>query len=762
MPDPEALRGFAGILQDASSSLPELLRGELLQRGVVAALEELAAGESPAEAPGLDPTGLLRQAAATHPNQRVRAQAFQALTRLAQEARQPAVDALYHLAVEDDLLAARQILRTQPWQPSRPTLRALFDWFTHLESQSAFPQSQLDSITQAYFEEASPALQRRLLLTAPQLSMENWAGITSALAKARAPGSATRALPFLVEAYPSFTPKERQLMLAWLEALAAQGSQPARETICLLFIYHEDSTARHAALAHGCAPEDPGQRALFFFLAEVWEAYDRLDFDHHLIINAYESAGRALRRRLLEHSRYTGRMGWLRGFGTPGEVRWIGDLTDADWELLVRRFSQGEKFADLWRLSQTAPPVWSAAILDLLERRGWTPGSETDPGEFAHLVALARESLANPLLVHPRKSLPAPVDTLSCLAIHPEGRLLAGGTGDQRIFLWDLPRGDLRIPPLIGPVQMIRSLAFEPAGELLAAAAGDNRIRIFRLVGGQVVKTLEGHRAMIRSLALHPDGRLLYSAGFDGSIRFWRFPYGPELKTIEPRSGEIFSMAISADGQYLISGGAGGALRVWALPEGAAARELSGHPDTVTHLAASPTGNLAASAGRDGAIRVWNFTSGSLVRTIENPPGALTSLALHPNEQALVGGHSDGSITLWSLSTGRAIDRLGGHSRPISGLALPPAGDALYSSDSGGKLLAWDLQTFLTIRLPGETARPGAAAALQERLKQPEMPPAERTWLAFAAALARSRQRYDIELGEIQSISAGEFDIELT
>ena len=762
MATPEALDLFAKLLLDASErEIPGPIYRELVQRGIIAALEDLADGTAaspgpdsvPAETPSA--ADLLYQAAGSHPNAVIRQQAFRVLTRLAQEGHQVAIDSIYRLAVEADLLAARQVLLTHAWQPSRPSLSALFDWFTDLAALGQYPQDRLEWITRAYLEESSPGLRRRLLATAPQIGMGNWARIASALEQ-------SENLPGLVDAYPSFTTEERQLILACLEDLAQEGSQPARETISRLFIYHDNSTARQLALSNGYLPEDPEQRALFFFLAEDWKAYDTLDFNQSLIANAYDRANRSLRRRLLEHSRRTGRIDWLRGHGSPGKIRWISDLTDADWDLSIRRLNQDQNFADLWRLCQVAPPVWSAVILDALRQQNWTPETEADQSEFQTLVRLAHESLAHPLLAKPKKALHAPVDSLSCLAIHPKGQVLAAGSSDQRIFLWDLPQGDLRVPPLIGPTPAARALAIDPFSDLLACASSDHRIRIFRLKGGQMLKTLEGHRAMIRSLALSPDGRVLYSASFDGSIRFWRFPYGPELKILNPGPAEIFSMALSADGNHLLSGGTDGLVRVWSLPEGTPTRELAGHVNTITHLATGSTDDLVASAGRDGTIRLWNFTSGSLLRAIENPHGALSALALHPNDQVLIGGHSDGKITLWSLSTGKMIDQLAGHSRQITGLVLSLSGDALYSCDAGGQLQVWDLRTFLAVRLPAGTARPGTAAELQARLKQPNLPSAEKVWLSFAAALARWRQRFDIELSDASVIPVGEFDIEIS
>jgi WD40 repeat protein len=771
---PEELRALADLLRNnfTTSALPPERQQELLLKGIIASLEELVMSNEVMgdEAYGASsPITLLYQTAARHPIQGVRGQAFQVLIRLAKEGNTPAIDALYRLAIEESLLSARQRILTLGWQPGRITLRALFDWFTLLGTGKAYPEEQIPLLTQGYFEEASPDLQRRLLVTAPQIGMENWARIIAAVQD-----GAEQPLLELVERYPSFRPAERAIALEQLDRLAKMDADTsnasaavARNVLSLLYIRHEDPGARQLILSRGYLPDDPEQRALFFFLAEAWQPYETLDFDHHLLVSAYEAAGRSLRRRLLEHSRHTGQLDWLRGMGSGGadsavEVRWLEDLTDADWDLAIRRLSENEKDVDLWRLAQFAPPMWSAAILDRLAKRGWQPGPEEERRGFTRLVELARESLASPLAIHPLKTLYVPpISEVTCLAMHPSGRTLAAGRNDQYILQWDLSTGDLLPTQLIGPAPVTRALAYSPDGEMLASASGDNRIRVFRLKNAQILKTFEGHQAMIRALAIHPDGRAMYSAGFDGSIRFWRFPHGAELKTLRPGPDEIFSLAMSANGSHLISGGADCLLHVWTLPEGVAAREMIGHTDTITHLAASPSSELVASSGREGFIRLWNFTSGGQIRVIENTAGPLTALCMHPNDQVLIGGHSKGAITLWSLSTGRVIDQLNGHRLPITGLVLSTDGSALYSADSGGRLYAWDLRAFLIIRLPGEVARPGASASLKDRLKEPHLSTSEKKWLNFSAELAHWRQRFDIELGEIQMIQVGEFDIEL-
>ena len=771
----EELTLFAGLLRGgfAAQEMEPERQSELLLRGIVAVLEEWI--DDGAELAGVS-AELLREAARPHAGtlpDAVRSQAYHTLVRLSIEGRAPALDALFRLAVEDDLPAARQVIAARNLQPGCPLLRPLFDWFTAVETSKPFPESALPQLSEAYFQEATPALRRRLLNTAPAVGMQNWARIISAVETGD-----PRTVEDLVDRYPSYTDAERALALDLLDERAPSGEGWARETLFALYLHREEERARQRIDAVGYLPDDPEDRALYLFLSGEFERYAALDFDHRLLAAAYENAARPLRRRLLEHSRHTGQTEWLResdaaaasALAGAAPTRWLSDLTDADWQMAVTRLSETKNHVALWQLAQVAPPVWSAPMLTQLAERGWQPDSTAEREAFALLSRLARESTGSPLALRPRSAF-HPTGEVTCLAIHPGGLRIAAGSTDNRIFLWEIPDGIARTP-ISAPAPTTRALAFDPSGEHLAAASGDHRIRVFRLAGGQMLKTLEGHRAMIRALAIAPDSRTLYSAGFDGTARAWRFPTGPMLRQIQHSSsgigdgGEIFTMALGIGGAnasvHLLTGGGDGMVRSWALPDGTAARKLEGHKGTVTHLAASPASELVASAERDGTLKLWNHTSGGLLRSFANTGAPLTALCMHPNDQILIGGHADGAITLWSLSTGQPLERMTGHGYPVSGLALGPGGDRLYSAPAGeGPVYAWDLSTILAIRLPFDPQKPGMAAAVQEQAKVSGGSAAERRWMAFAAELARWRQRFDIELADFEPIRLGEFDIEL-
>jgi WD40 repeat protein len=65
------------------------------------------------------------------------------------------------------------------------------------------------------------------------------------------------------------------------------------------------------------------------------------------------------------------------------------------------------------------------------------------------------------------------------------------------------------------------SVAFSPDGRLLASGSRDKTIKLWEVASGSLVRTLTGHTDSVFSVAFSPDGRLLASGSDDNTIRLW-------------------------------------------------------------------------------------------------------------------------------------------------------------------------------------------------------------------------------------------------
>jgi WD40 repeat protein len=284
--------------------------------------------------------------------------------------------------------------------------------------------------------------------------------------------------------------------------------------------------------------------------------------------------------------------------------------------------------------------------------------------------------------------------SIRSLAISPDGQLLASGSDDKTIKLWDLNRGrELRT--LKEHTRPVYSVAISPDGLILASGSDDKTIKLWQLATGKRFATLSlgnwfsGHSGCVYSVTFSPDGRTLASLSSGGTIKLWQLATGREIHTMMGHSSWVHSITFSPDGEILAGGSDDNAIKLWQLSTGRRLRTLKGHGSWVHAVAFSPDGRILASGSDDQTIKLWDLKTGRELHTLTGHISWVHAIAFSPDGQTLVSGSCDKTIKLWDLRTGQELCTLTGHTSWIHAVVFSPDGQSIISGSDDNLIKIW-------------------------------------------------------------------------
>ncbi|KAK3354978.1 WD40-repeat-containing domain protein [Neurospora tetraspora] len=180
-----------------------------------------------------------------------------------------------------------------------------------------------------------------------------------------------------------------------------------------------------------------------------------------------------------------------------------------------------------------------------------------------------------------------------CLAFSPKGNILASGSYDEAVFLWDVRAGRLMrsLPAHSDPVS---GIDFCCDGTLVVSCSTDGLIRIWDTSTGQCLRTLvHEDNPAVTNVCFSPNGRFVLAFNLDNSIRLWDYVSGTVKKTYQGHKNSGFS----------IGGGFG---------------VVTDNKDTQDDYRHGNRGKpFVVSASEDGDIVMWDVVTKQIVQRIE-------------------------------------------------------------------------------------------------------------------------------------------------
>lgn len=293
----------------------------------------------------------------------------------------------------------------------------------------------------------------------------------------------------------------------------------------------------------------------------------------------------------------------------------------------------------------------------------------------AEATAAARKLLR----MLPAYRFPHP-DEVTDIEFSPNGRLLATGSKDRRVRVFDTAHG--KESWQIEHNGSVTDLAFSPDGRLLATACSDKNLRLFDVASRHEVLRFM-HDDEVRRVIFAPDGRLLATTS-QNSARLIDSATGQVATQIE-HGDEIKNIAFSPDS------------RLWATAgkKGARVFDVSGNErvklalnSEATHVAFSPDGRSLATASLDNTVRLLDAGSGKLIRQISHR-SKVSSIAFNPDGRWLATASNDQSVRVTEINSGATVKELLFNDEVFS-VRFSQDGHWLATSDWGGAARLFD------------------------------------------------------------------------
>lgn len=353
-------------------------------------------------------------------------------------------------------------------------------------------------------------------------------------------------------------------------------------------------------------------------------------------------------------------------YGQAGSALLLDGLKDSHWQVRHTAYSLLKEFDDpqlLQHLEEYNPYQFLTCLYRHSTAQSTVYALAISPDQQL-LVSGGTDRTIKVRSLHTGKifcTLTGHLGSVSTLTVHPHQPFLVSGSWDNTIKVWSLQdivlpnhlASDRLITTLTGHTCKINTVAISPQGQILASGSQDGIINLWDIHGielGDTITSFAAHTDSVTCLVFSPDGKTVVSASADCTINLWDVETQELQHSFTGHTDWVKAIAISPDGEILASGSQDQTIKLWHIPTGELLHTLTGHWGEVNALAISQDGQTLVSCSWDETIRLWYLPTGVLLHSLTGHHGAVVALAINPDVQRIVSSSPDRTIRVWGMA----------------------------------------------------------------------------------------------------------------
>jgi len=234
----------------------------------------------------------------------------------------------------------------------------------------------------------------------------------------------------------------------------------------------------------------------------------------------------------------------------------------------------------------------------------------------------------------------------------------------------------------------VKAVAISPDGKILATGSRDKTIKLWDQQTGMEIRSLFGHEHTVNGLAFSPDGQFIASSSADGTSRVWQIETGKEVFTSPKESKYLTAIAFNPDGKSFIYAGYPDSATVYSFPEGKLLKRIPVNADQGSgygiSLEYSKDGKMLAIGEDNKTASIYNVADWSLLYTLKPSEGWCggcgTYIQFSPDSKYLFKLAHNAKLTQYDLSNGKIVLTYGSEADDLRGLAVSTDGKNIFSA----------------------------------------------------------------------------------